>query len=166
MVHFLNFYQHLTSESDPGATAGPPSSDIPSSSSFSSRLASLLSRRSCFSISALMRLDSFASSLRQQAIMASKDITTWAEKPSHGKLTGWTKTRCNKLLPPAVLTLLVGVKLLSAIKYVTVHSKDCVIIVLTGNTVAKKINLYASSHETNPVIKFLVQKSTYFWIIT
>ncbi len=48
---------------------------LPSRSSFSSLLASLLSRRSCFSISALIRLDSFASSLRQQAIMESKVIT-------------------------------------------------------------------------------------------
>lgn len=52
--------------------------DLPSRSSFSSLLASLLSRRSCFSISALIRLDSFASSLRQQAIMESKVITAWA----------------------------------------------------------------------------------------
>lgn len=52
--------------------------DSPSSSSFSSLLASLLSRRSCFSISALIRLDSFASSLRQQAIMESKVIPAWA----------------------------------------------------------------------------------------
>lgn len=51
---------------------------LPSRSSFSSLLASLLSRRSCFSISALIRLDSFASSLRQQAIMESKVITAWA----------------------------------------------------------------------------------------
>lgn len=51
---------------------------LPKSSSFSSLRASLLSRRSCFSISALIRLDSFASSLRQQAIMGSKVITAWA----------------------------------------------------------------------------------------
>lgn len=54
--------------------------DLPSRRSFSSLLASLLSRRSCFSISALIRLDSFASSLRQQAIMESKVITAWAGK--------------------------------------------------------------------------------------
>lgn len=46
----------------------------PSSSSFSSRRASRLSRRSCFSISALIRLDSFTSSLRQHAIMDSRVI--------------------------------------------------------------------------------------------
>lgn len=65
-------------------TDGPTSSnhsDSPSRSSFSSLLASLLSRRSCFSISELIRLASFASSLRQQAIMESKVITAWAEKP-------------------------------------------------------------------------------------
>lgn len=51
--------------------AGPRRSS-PSSSSFSSRRASRLSLRSCFSISALMRFDSFTSSLRQQAIMDSR----------------------------------------------------------------------------------------------
>lgn len=45
----------------------------------------------------------------------------------------------------------VVVKRLSAVKYATVHSKDCVIIGLTGNAVAeKKINLYAPYHENNP----------------
>lgn len=63
---------------------------LPSRRSFSSLLASLLSRRSCFSISALIRLDSFASSLRQQAIMESKVITAWAEKPVWQGEPGYT----------------------------------------------------------------------------
>lgn len=47
---------------------------LPRSNSFSSRRASLLSRRSCLSISSLIRLASFASSLRQHAIMDSRVI--------------------------------------------------------------------------------------------
>lgn len=58
-----------------------PTRDIPSSSSFSSLLESRLSRRSCLSISALIRLDSFASSLRQQAIMDSSVILPWCRRP-------------------------------------------------------------------------------------
>lgn len=47
---------------------------LPRSNSFSSRRASLLSRRSCRSISSLIRRASFASSLRQHAIMDSRVI--------------------------------------------------------------------------------------------
>lgn len=54
---------------------------LPNRSSFSSLLASLLSRRSCLSISALIRFDSFASSLKQQAIMDSKVITAKCKSP-------------------------------------------------------------------------------------
>lgn len=51
---------------------GMPS--LPRSNSFSSRRASLLSRRSCLSISSLIRRASFASSLRQHAMMDSRVI--------------------------------------------------------------------------------------------
>lgn len=47
---------------------------LPRSNSFSSRRASLLSRRSCLSISSLIRRASFASSLRQHAIIDSRVI--------------------------------------------------------------------------------------------
>lgn len=69
---------------------------LPKRRSFSSLLASLLSRRSCFSISALIRLDSFASSLRQQAIMESKVITAWAEKPVWQGEPGYTSHKMSK----------------------------------------------------------------------
>lgn len=69
---------------------------LPKRRSFSSRLASLLSRRSCFSISALIRLDSFASSLRQQAIMESKVITAWAEKPVWQGEPGYTSHKMSQ----------------------------------------------------------------------
>lgn len=49
-----------------------PLSPVPRSSSFSSLRASRLSRRSCLSISALILLDSFASSLRQHAMTESR----------------------------------------------------------------------------------------------
>ncbi len=49
---------------------------LPSKRSLSSRLESRLSLRSCLSISALILLDSFASSVMQQAIMDSRVITT------------------------------------------------------------------------------------------
>lgn len=116
---------------------------LPSRRSFSSLLASLLSRRSCFSISALIRLDSFASSLRQQAIMESKVITAWAEKPvwqgepgytSHKISNKWnplqTIVGLNKVCPNAgnwalqaccrIWPSLPMVKLLSSVKYLTV----------------------------------------------
>ncbi|MEQ2167550.1 hypothetical protein GOODEAATRI_005236, partial [Goodea atripinnis] len=51
-----------------------PLPSLPRSNSFSSRRASLLSRRSCRSISSLIRLASFASSVRQHAIMDSRVI--------------------------------------------------------------------------------------------
>lgn len=53
---------------------------LPRSSSFSSRRASLLSRRSCLSISSLILLASFASSLRQHAIMDSRVILSVATR--------------------------------------------------------------------------------------
>lgn len=54
---------------------------LPRSNSFSSRRASLLSRRSCLSISSLIRLASFASSLRQHAIMDSRVIFSQLTHP-------------------------------------------------------------------------------------
>lgn len=42
-----------------------------------------MSRRSCLSISALIRFDSFASSLRQQAIMDSRVIPSALGSPAH-----------------------------------------------------------------------------------
>lgn len=55
--------------------------NIPRRSNFSSLLESRLSRRSCLSISALIRFDSFASSLRQQAIMDSRVIPSGFGSP-------------------------------------------------------------------------------------
>lgn len=68
-------------------------SHSPSRSSLSSLLASLLSRRSCFSISELIRLASFASSLRQQAIMESKVITAWKARLTGGGCRGGGSSR-------------------------------------------------------------------------
>lgn len=134
-------------------TDGPTSSnhsDSPSRSSFSSLLASLLSRRSCFSISELIRLASFASSLRQQAIMESKVITAWAEKPvgQGGGEAGYTSRKAankwswaegfNKLPrrgQPQSHALVSfqkpgdphrrWSKLLSSVKYLTAQSASC-----------------------------------------
>ncbi len=68
-------------------TAAATAELVPSSSSFNSRLESRLSRRSCFSISELIRFDSLASSLRQQAIIDSKVIPTallYTARPRRG----------------------------------------------------------------------------------
>lgn len=71
---------------------------IPRSSNFSSLLESRLSRRSCLSISALIRFDSFASSLRQQAIMDSRVIPSGFSSPVK---TGPDHTRTRFQLMPS-----------------------------------------------------------------
>lgn len=93
---------------------------VPSRSSFNSRLASRLSRRSCLSISALIRFDSLASSLRQQAIIDSKVIPTallYTARPRRGfrnqkkktqkyhlaRVAVGKKARKNEIIPPILL---------------------------------------------------------------
>lgn len=87
----------------PGPRA--PGCNIPSSSSFSSRLASLRSLRSCLSISPLILLDSLASSLRQHAAAASRAIAT-----SAANALNW-RNRWDAAAVCCSLTFWVGVEL-------------------------------------------------------
>lgn len=144
----------------PRGPSGAPSSNLPSNSSFSSRLVSLLSLRSCFSISALIRLDSFASSLRQQAITESKAINmSW--KGFARTFNRINKAEMQQVAPASFcrLTFCVGVKLLSTIKYITGYSKDWLIVSKDRLLIKTKM------HHTwkHPINLPTTQNSRQFW---
>lgn len=93
-IKLFAFVTHCHMHASFGRVARKPRL-VPSRSSLSSRRASFLSRRSCRSISSLIRRASFASSLRQHAMMESSVMIL----PNNSQLRAFQQFHWNNISP-------------------------------------------------------------------